>query len=83
MRFNFSEINSPKFRGENHVPAMKLAWRRFVTDSTISFFENEIAPLREITPDIPITTNFMRLYDGINYQKFAKNLDILSWDNYP
>ena len=80
---DWSQINSPKFRGENHVPAMKLAWRRFVTDSTISFFENEIAPLREITPNIPITTNFMRLYDGINYQKFAKNLDILSWDNYP
>ncbi len=80
---DWSQINSPKFRGENHVSAMKLAWRRFVTDSHISFFENEIAPLREITPDIPITTNFMKMYDGIDYQKFAKHLDLVSWDNYP
>ena len=80
---DWSQINSPKFRGENHVSAMKLAWRRFVTDSHISFFENEIAPLREITPDIPVTTNFMNLYDGIDYQKFAKKLDLVSWDNYP
>lgn len=80
---DWSQINSPKFRGENHVSAMKLAWRRFVTDSHISFFENEIAPLREITPEIPITTNFMRLYDGIDYQRFAKKLDLVSWDNYP
>lgn len=80
---DWSQINSPKFRGENHVPAMKLAWKRFVTDSHISFFENEIVPLREITPDIPITTNFMKMYDGINYQKFAKHLDLISWDNYP
>lgn len=80
---DWSQINSPKFRGENHVSAMKLAWRRFVTDSHISFFENEIAPLREITPDIPVTTNFMKLYDGIDYQKFAKKLDLVSWDNYP
>ncbi len=80
---DWSQINSPKFRGENHVSAMKLAWRRFVTDSHISFFENEIAPLREITPNIPITTNFMKMYDGIDYQKFAKNLDLVSWDNYP
>ncbi len=80
---DWSQINSPKFRGENHVSAMKLAWRRFVSDSHISFFENEIAPLREITPDIPITTNFMKLYDGIDYQAFAKKLDLVSWDNYP
>lgn len=80
---DWSQINSPKFRGENHVSAMKLAWRRFVSESHISFFENEIAPLREITPDIPITTNFMKMYDGINYQDFAKKLDLVSWDNYP
>ncbi len=80
---DWSQINSPKNRGENHVSAMKLAWKRFVTDSHISFYENEIIPLREITPDIPITTNFMKMYDGIDYQKFAKHLDLISWDNYP
>ena len=55
----------------------------FITDSHISFFENEIAPLREITPDIPVTTNFMRRYNGIDYQKFAEHVDLVSWDNYP
>ena len=80
---DWSQINSPKFRGENHVSAMKLCWNKFVSDSHISFFENEIAPLREITPDIPITTIFMKLYDGIDYQDFAKHLDLVSWDNYP
>lgn len=80
---DWSQISSPKSRGENHVTALTLSWRRFVSDSHISFYENEIAPLRELTPDIPITTNFMRLYDGIDYQKFASNLDIVSWDNYP
>lgn len=80
---DWSQINSPKARGENHVSAMKLCWNRFVSDSHISFYENEIAPLREITPDIPITTNFMKMYDGIDYQKFAKKMDLVSWDNYP
>lgn len=80
---DWSQINSPKSRGENHVSAMKLCWNRFVSDSHISFYENEIAPLREITPDIPITTNFMKMYEGIDYQKFAEHLDLISWDNYP
>ncbi len=80
---SFEQISSPVNRGENHVSALKLAWKRFVTDSHISFYENEIAPLRELTPDIPITTNFMRMYDGIDYQKFAQHLDLISWDSYP
>ncbi|MCR5150588.1 MAG: beta-galactosidase [Clostridiales bacterium] len=80
---DWSQISSPKDRGENHFSALKLAWRRFVTDSHISFFENEISPLRQITPDIPFTTNLMGLYGGIDYQKLASHLDIVSWDNYP
>lgn len=80
---DWNQISSPKDRGESHISAQKLCWRRFTSDNHISFFENEIAPLREITPDIPITTNFMRTYDGINYQEMAKHVDIVSWDNYP
>jgi len=79
---SWSQLSTPKDRGENHVSAMKLCWNRFVTDSYISFFENEIAPLREITPDIPVTTNYMRMYTGINYQKLAEKCDLVSWDNY-
>lgn len=80
---DWSQINSPKSRGENHVTSLKLSWQRFVSDSHISFFENEISPLREITPDIPITTNFMGMYDGIDYNKFSGHVDIAAWDNYP
>ncbi len=79
---DWSQITSPKNRGENHSSALKLCWDRFVTDSTISFYENEIEPLRKITPNIPITTNFMRMYNGVDYQKFAKKLDLISWDSY-
>lgn len=80
---DWNQISTPKQRGENHVTSLKLCWQRFVSDSHISFFENEIAPLREFTPDIPVTTNFMGLYDGIDYSEFAKHVDITSWDNYP
>lgn len=80
---SWEQISSPKFRGENHVSALKLCWNRFVSDSHISFFENEIAPLRELTPDIPITTNMMGTYNGIDYQKLAKKLDLVSYDSYP
>jgi beta-galactosidase len=54
-----------------------------VTDQTIDFMKNEIAPLKEMTPGVPVTTNFMGTYTGLNYWKFAPELDVISWDNYP
>ena len=80
---DWSQLNTPKNRGENHVPSQKTAFRRFVSDCHMDFFKNEIEPLREFTPNIPITTNFMGLFDGIDYSKFSKLVDITSWDNYP
>lgn len=80
---DWEQITSPKYRGENHVVALKLSWRRFVSESHMSFFDNEVAPLKELTPDIPITTNFMSTDRDINYQEFAKKQDLVSWDNYP
>lgn len=86
---DWSQIESPSPIGENSIHGLKLDWKRFVTDQTISFFENEIVPLKEITPHIPITTNFMAdTYDlipfqGLDYSKFSKHVDVISWDAYP
>ncbi|WP_294373907.1 beta-galactosidase [uncultured Clostridium sp.] len=89
-RFNrWSQIESPSEHGEMFVHGHNLDWKRFVTDQTIDFFKNEIEPIRELTPDIPVTANFMGnyphmgLFTGLDYWKFAKEVDILSWDNYP
>ncbi|NLV36964.1 MAG: beta-galactosidase [Clostridiaceae bacterium] len=83
-RFNdWSQLESPSPHGENLVHGHNLDWKRFVTDQTIDFYKNEIKPLRELTPDIPVTTNFMGTYTGLNYWKFAKEVDVVSWDSYP
>jgi len=86
---DWSQIESPSPIGESAVHGLNLDWRRFVTDQTIDFFENEIVPLRELTPDIPVTSNFMAdthdliPFQGLDYSKFAKHLDVISWDAYP
>ena len=86
---DWSQIESPSSIGENAVHGLNLDWKRFVTDQTIDFYENEAKPLREITPNVPITTNFMADTDdlipfqSLNYEKFSKYVDILSWDCYP
>jgi beta-galactosidase len=80
---DWSQIESPAPHGERSVHGLNLDWKRFVTYQTIDFFKNEIAPLKEITPNIPVTTNLMGTYTGLDYWKFAKELDVVSWDSYP
>ncbi|WP_392485903.1 beta-galactosidase [Haloimpatiens sp. FM7315] len=83
---DWSQIESPSPKGEINLHGLNLDWRRFVTYKTIDFFKSEIVPLKNITPEIPVTTNFhdyINLSKGIDYWKFAPYLDVISWDNYP
>lgn len=83
---SWEQIESPAPHGEYSIIGLHLDWKRFTTDQTIDFFKNEIRPLREITPDIPVTTNFdeyVNIENGIDYWKFAPYVDFVSWDNYP
>ena len=86
---DWSQIESPSPIGESMVHGLNLDWKRFVTDQTISFFEQESVPLRELTPNLPITTNFMAdtedliPFQALDYSRFAKNVDVVSWDAYP
>lgn len=73
----------PNGRGEAYLHGLTLDWHRFVTHQTVDFMKNETAPLRAITPDIPVTTNFMEFYEGLDYSKFSDVLDFVSWDSYP
>ncbi|MFU1825160.1 beta-galactosidase, partial [Enterococcus faecium] len=68
---------------------LNLDWHRFVTDQTIDFYEHEIKDIRRLSPDVPITTNFMAdtrdliPFYSLDYGKFAQHVDVISWDCYP
>ncbi|WP_274481935.1 beta-galactosidase [Paenibacillus polymyxa] len=80
---DWSQVESPAPHGETQVHAMNLDWRRFVTDQTADFIKHEIVPLKAANPTIPVTTNLMEFFAGLNYWKFADLLDVISWDSYP
>ena len=62
---------------------LRLDWRRFANDQHVSFLVNEMEPLKELTPSIPCTTNFMGTHPDTNYIQWAKYLDVVSNDLYP
>jgi beta-galactosidase len=80
---DWEEIESPSPVGEILLHGLNLDWKRFCNEQTIDFFRHEILPLRELTPDVPVTANFMGFFEGINYPKFAEAVDVVSWDSYP
>ncbi len=62
---------------------LMLDWQRFMSDQALDFFKAETVPLRAITPNIPITHNFMRPDAALDYWRFAEHMDVISWDSYP
>lgn len=79
----FDQIEIPSPLGENSIHGMNLDWQRFTTWNMTDYMKEEIKVLKDISPHIPITTNFMRKYGGLDYQVMAKELDLISWDIYP
>ncbi|MBQ7486499.1 MAG: beta-galactosidase [Clostridia bacterium] len=80
---SFDQIEPPLEKGEQSVHALVLDWKRFVTDRTVDFCAFEKAAIRAGGSELPVTTNLMGFYNGLNYFKFRDVLDIASWDNYP
>lgn len=81
---DWSQVHSPSPVGETSVHGLDLDWRRFVTHQTVDFMKTEIAAVKAVNPDIPVTTNMMTMYTyELNYFAFRDVLDVISWDNYP
>ena len=80
---SFDEIVPPSPRSDKTTHCRNLDWKRFTSDKYIEFMNVEAEPLRRITPDVPITTNFMELFPEIDYAKMSESIDFVSWDNYP
>lgn len=83
-RYNsFDQIEPPFEGGEYSIMGLNLEWKRFTTWNTTDFMKSEVALLKSATPQIPVTTNFMQMYEGLDYRVMARELDVISWDSYP
>lgn len=65
-------------------PGLYLDYKRFMTDSYISFQREQICILKEKSPNRFITHNYMGFdSDHLDYHRLAEDMDFVSWDNYP
>lgn len=90
--YNFDEIVVPSGLSEvwhdqygesTNFQSIVIDYNRFMSDSILECYLGEYNAIKAITPDIKITTNFMGTFKPLDYFKWAKYMDIVSWDNYP
>ncbi|MBO9599675.1 MAG: beta-galactosidase, partial [Cohnella sp.] len=79
---------SEEWRGWNgrtatNFQGISLDYCRFQSDSLLECYKLEYEAPKKHTPDVPVTTNMMGAFKELDYQKWAKHLDVVSWDNYP
>ncbi|MFD7659262.1 beta-galactosidase [Actinosynnema sp. NPDC059797] len=64
-------------------PGQRLDFARFCSDTLVESFLAERDVLRRITPDVPVTTNFMGLNPVVDGWALAAHEDVVSHDWYP
>ncbi len=81
--YDWSEIFPPRQAPTFPNPGQTLDFKRFSSDSLLECYLNEKRILSEVTPDIPVTTNFLGWHPFLDYRKWAQYLDFTCWDAYP
>lgn len=69
---------------ETIVAGLSIDYLRFQSDAMLDLFKMEKGIIERFAPDVPVTTNFHSLPNKmVDYQKWAKEQDIISYDSYP
>ena len=65
-------------------PTQQLDYARFGSDTLLDFYRAEKAVLNELSPGVPVTTNFMTMshFRHLDYHQWATDQDVVSTDHY-
>ncbi|MFF1574637.1 beta-galactosidase [Leifsonia sp. NPDC058292] len=80
---DFEQIEPPRTATGPINPAQQVDFERFSSDALLELFQAEIDVLREVTPGVAVTTNFMSLFRELDYWDFAAAEDLVTDDAYP
>ncbi len=80
---SFDEVLPPRIAPTFPNPAQRLDYRRFSNDELLACYQAEKAVLRELTPEVPVTTNLMGLFRPVDGWRWAAEMDVVSVDRYP
>ncbi|MFJ2439544.1 beta-galactosidase [Streptomyces sp. NPDC087658] len=80
----WEQILPPRLAASHPNPTQQLDFKRFSSDALKDHLRAERDLLYGITPDVPVTTNFMVMGEtkGMHYADWAQEVDFVSNDHY-
>ncbi|KJK34778.1 beta-galactosidase, partial [Lentzea aerocolonigenes] len=82
---SFDQVQPPRLTPTAGNPAQQLDWERFTSDQMLANFKRERDVLHEVTPGVPVTTNFhaaLSQCQSIDYWAWAREVDVVTNDHY-
>ncbi|WP_329130996.1 beta-galactosidase [Streptomyces sp. NBC_00670] len=81
---DWDQILPPRLAASHPNPTQQLDFKRFSSDALKDHLRAERDLLRELTPGVPVTTNFMVMggTKGMDYADWAEEVDFVSNDHY-
>ncbi|AGZ42050.1 beta-galactosidase [Actinoplanes friuliensis] len=80
----WAQILPPRQAATHPNPTQQLDFKRFSSDALKDYLRAERAVLRELTPEVPATTNFMVMDStkALDYADWAAEVDFVANDHY-
>lgn len=79
----WDEIISPRDTAHQQNPAKLLDYKRFTSDNYMVNYLEEVKICRELSPGVPITTNFLYEYDNLDYYRWSQIVDFVAVSSFP
>jgi beta-galactosidase len=81
---DWADVLPPRRTATFPNPTQELDFWRFSSDAVLATFTRERDLLHRVTPEVPVTTNFMAMAHtrGMDYWAWAPEQDIVSNDHY-
>ena len=81
--YQWDELMPPMRTAHQVNTSLLLEWKRFTNECYMEVAQYEIDILREVTPDVPITTNFLYEFKTLDYFAWAEMIDFISVSSFP
>ena len=81
---DWEHIRPPRATRYLPNPTQVLDFRRFCSDELLACFTDQRDVLRPLSPDVPITTNFvLGSWVPVDHRRWAAEVDLVAIDHYP
>jgi beta-galactosidase len=79
----WEQIEPPSLLGDRSMQGLLLDYQHFMSEMNLECYRDEAHILRDLTPGVPVLTNFHGLVKHLDYFAWAPHQDLIAWDSYP